>query len=205
MWIRGFVRNDGRLMVLACVGTAAVACAWSPFTESRKKEGFADPDPWYRFVQRQAITHPHLVFDLSVVRRQASEDEVRTFNARGWWPWSTQTKRAFEAHIRHDAHMRTHPVLARRQAQTIFNERAAQQYMQTQMQPFSSVAGAGYEVEHSWPTPATFAFARDVVVDWPDRVLCNPYVDGQLVRLATDVVTGRTYQRVLRNHDPRCT
>ena len=60
---------------------------------SRNKEGFT----WNKgsesdFILIQDTINPNIVFDINIIKKQASQSELNYFNNNGSWPWSENTK-----------------------------------------------------------------------------------------------------------------
>jgi len=100
----------------------------STFSKGGKggKEGFISitwsPLTIKNFLNFEQTTNPNLIFDVDVIQRQASEDEVKTLIKTGKWPWSDETKKLYMDVIKINTMIKTSPNAAMEQARTIYNE-----------------------------------------------------------------------------------
>jgi hypothetical protein len=100
--------------------------AGKEFGSTAGKEGFISitwsPLTIKNFLNFEQTTNPNLIFDVDVIQRQASEDEVKTLIKTGKWPWSDETKKLYMDVIKINTMIKTSPNAAMEQARTIYNE-----------------------------------------------------------------------------------
>ncbi len=76
------------------------------------------------FLLIQNTINRQKVFDMDVIRSQASDEELAYFNKHGKWPWSQKVIALYEDAINHNPYIRTLPEQATNYARTIYNEAA---------------------------------------------------------------------------------
>ena len=101
-------------------------------SDSLKKEGFQGG--WSQqtiddFKEFQASRNPNVQYDLTVVQRQASEDDARHLFETGQWPWSKKVKQLYMNAIGGSATISIDPGIALSDAQAIYNENAIKEVL----------------------------------------------------------------------------
>lgn len=76
------------------------------------------------FLRIQNTINEHTVFDMEIIRKQASKRELAYFNKYGKWPWSQDVIDLFQESIRRNPYVRTMPEQATEYARTIYNQAA---------------------------------------------------------------------------------
>ena len=92
---------------------------------SRKKEGFT----WNKgsendFILIQDTINPNVVFDINIIKQQASQSELNYFNNNGKWPWSENTIMLYKEAVNKNPFIRNYYEDAIDNAMTIYNESA---------------------------------------------------------------------------------
>ena len=101
--------------------------------DDRKKEGFNDK-PWSEkiiddFKEFQAVTHPDIKYDINIIQKQATEEEVQELIQTGKWPWSEEIQNIYKSAIYGTSNISIDPGIALSNAQTIYNETAIKQIL----------------------------------------------------------------------------
>lgn len=110
-----------------------------------KKEGFlnsvenvnmelASPDgaaggPWptelvEKFIKFQKVLNPNLVYDMKIVQKQATPQEVEYLFKNNMWPWSKKTQDLYQASVAQNLYISIDPGTSMNDAQTVYNEMA---------------------------------------------------------------------------------
>jgi hypothetical protein len=76
------------------------------------------------FLLIQNTINKENVFDMNIIKSQASQEELDYFNANGMWPWSQKVIELYEEAISRNPYIRTVPEEAVNYARTIYNEAA---------------------------------------------------------------------------------
>ena len=87
------------------------------------KEGFTQQSV-NEFLRIQNTIHRHKIFDIEVMKTQASQEELDYFNAHGKWPWSNSTIQKYKNALSKNPYVRVDPTDAVNYARTIYNEQA---------------------------------------------------------------------------------
>ena len=111
----------------------------------QKKEGFLDaeanvnmeldaPDgatrgPWpadlvEKFLQFQKVLNPQIVYDMKVLQKQATPEEVVHLFKHNQWPWSKKVQDLYQAAIAQNLYISIDPGIALTDAQSIYNQKA---------------------------------------------------------------------------------
>jgi hypothetical protein len=76
------------------------------------------------FISIQNTINRQKVFDMDVISKQASQEELDYFNKNGKWPWSQKVIELYQESVRRNPYIRTVPEQATNEARTIYNEAA---------------------------------------------------------------------------------
>jgi hypothetical protein len=76
------------------------------------------------FLKIQSTINKNTIFDMDVIKSQASLKEFEYFNENGMWPWSRDVINLFEEAIKRNPYIRTIPEEATKHARKIYNEAA---------------------------------------------------------------------------------
>jgi len=92
---------------------------------SARKEGFT----WNKgsendFLLIEDTINRNVVFDMNIIRKQASPSELVYFNDNGKWPWSANTKRLYKEAVNKNPFIRNYDEDALNNAMTVYNEAA---------------------------------------------------------------------------------
>ena len=93
------------------------------FSQISRKESFTTTSE-RDFLLIQNTINKQNVFDMNIIKSQASQEELDYFNANGMWPWSQKVIELYEAAINRNPYIRTVPEQAVNYARTIYNEAA---------------------------------------------------------------------------------
>lgn len=76
------------------------------------------------FLLIQNTINKQNVFDMNIIKSQASQEELDYFNANGMWPWSQKVIELYEEAVSRNPYVRTNPEQAVNYARTIYNQAA---------------------------------------------------------------------------------
>ena len=92
------------------------------------REGFTWSDDSTRdFLIFQNTVNPNTQFDLEVIKKQASEDELKYLFKNNKWPWSNETSNLYLEATEHNSIIKRSPQASLDYVQKIYNENAAKQ------------------------------------------------------------------------------
>jgi hypothetical protein len=84
------------------------------------------------FLKIQNTINKNKIFDMEIIKNQASNDELLYFNKNGYWYWSDDTIKLYEHAIEKNPYIRTLPSEATKYARTIYNEKAILEILSNQ-------------------------------------------------------------------------
>jgi hypothetical protein len=76
------------------------------------------------FLLIQNTINKQNVFDMNIIKSQATQEELDYFNANGMWPWSQKVIELYEEAVNRNPYIRTVPEQAVNYARTVYNEAA---------------------------------------------------------------------------------
>ena len=82
------------------------------------------PNVIKNFVVFQKIHNPNLRFDLDILQKQATAEEVEELMKIGKWPWSTNVQNMYKQAIAENNIIKTQPGASLENAQTVYNQAA---------------------------------------------------------------------------------
>jgi hypothetical protein len=91
--------------------------------QDNMNNGFTQ-DSKLNFLKIQNTINKQKVFDMNVIRSQASQEELDYFNKNGMWPWSQKVIELYQEAVKHNPYIRTLPEMSTNYARTIYNEAA---------------------------------------------------------------------------------
>ena len=77
-----------------------------------------------KFLQFQKVLNPNIVYDMKVLQKQATPEEVVHLFKHNMWPWSEKVQELYEAAIAQNLYVSIDPGTALTDAQSIYNEKA---------------------------------------------------------------------------------
>lgn len=95
------------------------------------KESFT-PKSELDFLKIQHTINRQKVFDMEVMNKQTTQEELDYFNTNGYWPWSKETIEKYIASLEKNPYVRTVPKDAVNYARSIYNETAILQLLYLQ-------------------------------------------------------------------------
>jgi len=100
-------------------------------SRSLKVEGFEAWSPQLKadFVKFENTYNPNFQFDLNIIQKQASPEEVEYLIKNNKWPWSDSVKSMYKDAIMRNSVISMDPGVALDVAQTIYNEKAVKEML----------------------------------------------------------------------------
>lgn len=96
----------------------------------KEKEGFElSSQSQNNFLKIQSTINPKIIFDMEIIKEQASQDELDYFLKNGMWPWSQDTIDFYTAAINSNPFIRTYAGDSVNYARSIYNEAAILQVL----------------------------------------------------------------------------
>lgn len=148
-------------------------------------EGFEwTPDSEKDFLVIQNTLHRNKIFDVNMIKNQASQEEVDYFNKNGIWPWSPVTKALYIQAIRSNPYVKISPVAALLETQSIYNETAIRMVLSQQTKEgqflISGIQVQGENVVDELPSGfGEFAYKSGLMEDRSkDVIRCNADGNG---------------------------
>jgi len=77
-----------------------------------------------KFLQFQKVLNPNVVYDMKVLQKQATPEEVDHLFKHNMWPWSKKVQDLYQAAIAQNLYVSIDPGIALTDAQSIYNEKA---------------------------------------------------------------------------------
>jgi hypothetical protein len=96
----------------------------------KEKEGFElSSESQNNFLKIQSTINPKIVFDMEIIKQQASQDELDYFLENDMWPWSQDTIDFYTEAINSNPFIRTYAGDSVNYARSIYNEAAILQVL----------------------------------------------------------------------------
>jgi hypothetical protein len=81
------------------------------------------------YLKWQAIRNPDYVFDMNIVQKQATVEEVNELFATGYWPWSVEVEELYKKEIGSSFIINADEGSSLQKAKTIYNENAIKELL----------------------------------------------------------------------------
>lgn len=81
-------------------------------------------DSKLNFLKIQDTINKQKVFDMNVIEKQVTQEELDYFNKHGKWPWSRRVIHLYKESVKNNPFIRTEPEQAANYARTIYNQAA---------------------------------------------------------------------------------
>ncbi len=95
------------------------------------KEGFQwTKDDFLLFEKNRQLNLPNTQFDLEMLQKQASPEDMKYWTETGYWPWTDETKKIFLEEIGKNSIIKSDPQISLDFYQKTYNENAVKQLLQ---------------------------------------------------------------------------
>lgn len=122
-----WINNNFGMLVGFLVGLLYLL---SRFLKNSGKEGFTwSQETIDNFNSYEKTNNPNVVFDVSLIQNQASQEDVDVLLSSGMWPWSEDVQQMFMDKVQRNTMIKTSPVDALNKARTIYTETAAKELL----------------------------------------------------------------------------
>ena len=81
------------------------------------------------FLSYQNLYNPNYIFDMNIIQKQVSAQEVRQYFKTGEWYWTPEIDRIYEDMLERDNSISSHPYFAMKNAKRIYNQVAIQELL----------------------------------------------------------------------------
>lgn len=166
---------------------------------SNNVEGFSwSSDLVDQFVKYQKTFNPQYTFDVAIVQKQASPDDVQYLFANNKWPWSPEIQQMYKDYVTTDSSVSMDPAAALTVAQSVYNETAIKEIMSWNTKEGSFLL-TGVNIGHSEGVPENVN--NTVRCGMDDKTGAN--VMEKIVNLGYASIHGNMVQNkeVLNNED----
>jgi len=85
-----------------------------------------------KFIKFQKVLNPNVVYDMKIVQKQATPQEVKYLFKNDMWPWSKKTQDLYQAAVAQNLYISIDPGTSMNDAQTVYNERAVVELLSLQ-------------------------------------------------------------------------
>jgi len=102
-------------------------------SKQKNSEGFVSnkwsPETIQNFLEFENTRNPILIFDVSMIQEQATEDEVKILLSTGKWPWNEETKKMYMNALKSNTMLKTSPGESMNQAMEIYNQKVIREML----------------------------------------------------------------------------
>jgi hypothetical protein len=147
------------------------------------KEGFElSQESQNNFLKIQSTINPKIVFDMEIIKQQASQAELDYFLENDTWPWSQNTIDVYTEAINSNPFIRTYAGDSVNYARTIYNEAAILQvlFLQTSEGKFL-ISGVQINGGHKNALPSgfgNFGYESELIEHMNPVIKCNIHDNG---------------------------
>jgi hypothetical protein len=104
-------------------GIVLIIIVISMYYVTSYKEGFDwSQDSIDEFILLQKTINPHVVFDITQIKQQATQEELNYFLKNGRWYWSQEVKEQYMKAVEKNPYIRTNPQESMNRAMTVYNQ-----------------------------------------------------------------------------------
>lgn len=149
------------------------------------------------FLNIQHTINRQNVFDMDIIGKQASQEELDYFNKHGMWPWSNEVINLFNELQNKNPYVRTTPGDATTHARTIYNEAAILQLLSHQTKEGQFLLNGilvknPQSVEKLPNGYGNFVYDSGLVEDKTNDIIkCNLVANDQNPKLERIIYTGK--------------
>jgi hypothetical protein len=136
-YIRAFIENIKERVIKKCKNLSSVKIILSTFdknniihaTNTGTGTGSWSPKLQADFANFEKTHNPNFQFDMNIIQKQASPEEVEYLIKNNKWPWSNSVKAMYKDAIMRNSTISMDPGVAMDVAQTIYNETAVKEML----------------------------------------------------------------------------
>lgn len=82
-----------------------------------------------KFIKFQKVLNPQTTYDMNIVQKQATPQEVEYLFQNNQWPWSEEVKELYQSAVAQNLYISVDPNLAVSDAQSVYNQNAIMQLL----------------------------------------------------------------------------
>lgn len=160
--------------------------------------------PWSQttidnFEDWQNTKNPNIIFDLSNIQQQATEDEAKQLIQNGKWTWDDDTKKLFMENVQSNTMIKTNPQDALNVARTIYNQNIIKQMLSWKAKEGQFLLTGIFvdsSMNHTGDTnDNTYGVLSGLVSPNKNLIKCGKNTDGEMVmqmtqNMGNDGITG---------------
>ena len=166
--------------------------------------------PWSQttidnFEDWQNTKNPNLIFDLSNIQQQATEDEAKQLIENGKWTWDKDTKKLFIENVQSNTMIKTSPEDALNKARTIYNQTVIKQMLSWKAKEGQFLLTGIFvdsSMNHAGDSNGnTYGVLSGLVSPNHNLIKCGKNTDGEMVmqmtqNMGNDGITGAHNEKV---------
>lgn len=84
------------------------------------------------FIKVQQTVNPQVIYDTSILEKQATQEELDAFLRDGVWPWSQRVQDLYLEAVERNPYIKSYPQDSLRQARKVYNEKAITEILASQ-------------------------------------------------------------------------
>lgn len=131
------------------------------------------------FILFQNTINPQIYFDINILQRQASEEEVHHLLKNGKWPWNESVQQLYMDAVSKNPYIRNMPEDSLNNTMTIYNQNAILQVLNTQTNEGRFLlSGISYDSNPSEHTENTYGYNSGLVSKNDTIIKCG-YSNGK--------------------------
>jgi hypothetical protein len=144
IFINSFLGNGILLLFVVAIGfydyRLAIAVAsifiilYQAYHLSKKKDSIKEGFSWSpqliaQFNEYQKKFHPNLIYDINIIKEQATPEEVHYLFKNNKWPWTNETKKLYKKSLAENVFIKLDLGIGLDIAQSIYNETAIKELL----------------------------------------------------------------------------
>lgn len=152
------------------------------------------------FLNFQKTKNPNLIFDVDIIQKQATQDEVNTLLKNGKWPWDEETKTLYTDALKANTILKTSPKEAMDKAMEIYNQKIIREMISWSSPEGQFLLRGAYAVDMGSDKPedngtGTYGVNSGLVTKTNNLIRCgmgpnNKVSLRQIQNMGTNPVTG---------------
>jgi hypothetical protein len=152
------------------------------------------------FLNFQKTKNPNLIFDVDIIQKQATQDEVNTLLKTGKWPWDEETKTLYTDALKANTILKTSPKEAMDKAMEIYNQKIIREMISWSSPEGQFLLRGAYAVDMGSDKPqdngtGTYGVNSGLVTKTNDLIRCgmgpnNKVSLQQIQNMGTNPITG---------------
>ena len=181
--------------------TIIILYRFSKMSKKNVKEGFT----WSQvsinhFIELQHTINPNVIFDATIIQKQATQEDVDYFLKNGKWSWSEKVIELYKEAVSQNPYIRTDPQDAVNQARTVYNEKAILEIISWQTKEGKFLLNGlitknsenQENQENKMPSGfGSYGINSGVIDEKNDTIVCNMDTNGNSTLVKTQYENGK--------------